>query len=122
MKRLVWSLLPFALVLVALVPGVKAQTRGSDVEGNAVAGKELFMKNYCWSCHGYAGAGAVTGPRLAQTQFTSEGFTAFIRNPGRMPPYRVEVLTDSEASDIYAYIQTFPAPPPLEDIPLLDLD
>ncbi len=122
MKRLVWTLLPFALVLVALPPGMKAQTRGSNIEGNVVTGKELYLKNYCWSCHGYAGAGAATGPRLAQTQFTRQGFTAFMRDPGRMPPYRVEVLTDSEAADIFAYIRTFPPPPPLEDIPLLDLD
>ena len=122
MKRLVWIVLPFALALGSLGPGAVAQTRGEDVEGSAVAGEELYLKNYCWSCHGYAGAGASTGPRLAQTQFTAEGFTAYIRGPVRMPPYRVEVLADSEASDIFAYIRTFPAPPPLEDIPLLDLD
>ncbi len=122
MKRLGWICLPFALALVSLGSGAQAQTREAGAEGDAVAGKELFLKNYCWSCHGYAGAGAVTGPRLAQTPYTSEGFTAFIRNPVRMPPYRAEVLTDSEAADIFAYIRTFPPPPPLEDIPLLDLD
>ena len=122
MTRLAWIFLPFALALVSLGPGAEAQTRGADAEGNTVLGKELYLKNFCWSCHGYAGTGAATGPRLAQTQFTSEGFTAFLRNPGRMPPFRVEVLTDSEASDIFAYVRTFPPPPPLEDIPLLDLD
>jgi ubiquinol-cytochrome c reductase cytochrome c subunit len=122
MKRFGWMLLPVALAIVSLGPGTQAQTPDAASEGDAVAGKELFLKNYCWSCHGYVGAGASTGPRLAQTPYTSEGFTAFIRNPGRMPPYRVAVLSDSEAADIFAYIRTFPAPPPLEDIPLLDLD
>lgn len=122
MKRLAWILLPFAVALVSLSPDAEAQTSGANVEGNAAHGKELFLKYYCWSCHGYAGAGAVTGPRLSQTRFTSAGFTAFLRNPGRMPPYRVEVLPDSEALDIFAYIRTFPPPPPLEGIPLLDLD
>ena len=122
MKHLAWISLPFVIALVSLGPGAEAQTREADAQGNAVAGTELFLKNYCWSCHGYAVAGAVTGPRLAQTPFTPEGFTAFIRAPGRMPPYRAEVLTDSEASDILAYIRTFPPPSPLEDIPLLDLD
>jgi len=122
MNRLAWMGLSLALALVSLGPAAEAQARDANVEGDAVAGKELFLKNFCWSCHGYGGAGAVTGPRLAQTQFTSEGFIAFIRDPGRMPPYRVEVLSDSEAADIFAYIRTFPAPRPLEDIPLLDLD
>ena len=122
MNRLAWIFLPFALALVSFPTGVQAQTRDANAEGNAVSGKELFLKNYCWSCHGYGGAGAVTGPRLAQTQFTRQGFIDFLRDPGRMPPYRVEVLSDSEASDIFAYIRTFPAPPPLEDIPLLNLD
>ncbi len=122
MKRFAWMLGPFVLAFMALVPELTAQTRDSTLEADAVAGKELFLKNYCWSCHGYAGAGAATGPRLAQTQFTSDSFTAYIRSPVRMPPYRVEVLSDSEAADIFAYIRTFPPPPPLEDIPLLDLD
>ena len=122
MKRLTWVLLPFAVALVSLGPGAKAQTSGANVDGDAVRGKELFLKNYCWSCHGYAGSGAATGPRLSQPRLTAEVFVPFLRNPGRMPPFRAEVLSDSEALDIYAYIKTFPPPPPLDSIPLLDLD
>jgi mono/diheme cytochrome c family protein len=122
MNRLACILLAFALAFVLRGLGAEAQTLTAETEGDPVLGKELFLKNYCWSCHGYAGAGAVTGPRLAQTQFTSQGFVAFLRNPGRMPPYRTEVLADSEALDIFAYIRTFPPPPPLEDIPLLEMD
>jgi cytochrome c1 len=36
-----------------------------------------------------------------------------------MPPYRAAVLTDQEVADLFAYIQTFPAPNPVERIPLL---
>ena len=122
MRRLTWVLVPVAVALVSLGPGAEAQTRDANAAGDAVRGKELFLKNYCWSCHGYAGAGAATGTRLAQPRFTAEIFVKFIRNPGRMPPFRTEVVSDSEALDIYAYIQTFPPPPPLESIPLLDLD
>lgn len=122
MTRLAWTVLALAVTLVAMSPDLRAQASGPDVDGNAVRGKELFLKKNCWSCHGYEGAGAVTGPRLSQTPFSSEGFTAFLRNPGRMPPYRVQILSDSEAVDIFAYIRTFPPPPPLESIPLLDLD
>ncbi len=122
MKQLTWVLLPFAVALVSLGPGAEAQTRGPNVDGDAVRGKELFLKNYCWSCHGYAGAGAATGPRLSQPRLPPEVFVPFLRNPGRMPPFRAEVLSDSEALDIYVYIRTFPPPPPLDSIPLLDLD
>ena len=33
-------------------------------------------------------------------------FTAYVRNPARMPPYSTKVLTDAQVTDIYAYIQT----------------
>jgi hypothetical protein len=36
-----------------------------------------------------------------------------------MPPYRAAVLSDAEAADIFAFIQSLPAPSPVESIPLL---
>jgi len=36
-----------------------------------------------------------------------------------MPPYRAKIMSDQEVADVYAYIQTFPPPPPLSSVPLL---
>ena len=35
---------------------------------------------------------------------------------GNMPPYTAAVLTDGELADIYAFLQSIPDPPDLEDV------
>jgi ubiquinol-cytochrome c reductase cytochrome c subunit len=45
----------------------------------------------------------------------------YVRHPsGGMPPYTSKVLSDAEIDDIYAFLKTIPAPPPVKDIPLLN--
>lgn len=56
------------------------------------------------------------GARLAQTKLNLQAFRNLLRNP---PPYRAAVLTDQEVADLFAYIQSFPAPEPAGRIPLL---
>jgi mono/diheme cytochrome c family protein len=36
-----------------------------------------------------------------------------------MPPFHVEILSDSDLSDIYAYLESVPKPRPVSEIPLL---
>ena len=88
---------------------------------NATNGKRLFEAKACYECHGWVGQGGLAGPRLAQTKLNLQGFRAVLRNPppSQMPTYRAAVLTDAEAADIFAYIQSLPAPAPVESIPLL---
>jgi mono/diheme cytochrome c family protein len=104
------------LLLVALLPvSLNAQAP------RTANGKRLFEVKACYQCHGWQGQGGLAGPRLAQTKLTLEGFRAILRNPppSQMPPYRRAVLTDAEAADLLAYIQSFPAPKPAASIPLL---
>ncbi|SRR5579871_3057713 len=84
-------------------------------------GKRLFEVKACYQCHGWRGQGGLAGPRLAQTKLTLQGFRNILRNPppSQMPPYRAAVLTDAETADLFAYIQSLPAPAPVESIPLL---
>jgi ubiquinol-cytochrome c reductase cytochrome c subunit len=105
------------LMGAALAAFAAAQNKNSDVKN----GERLYLKNGCFQCHGYAGQGGLNGARLAQTKLTAPGFTAFVRNPpsGGMPPYRAKVMSDQELLDVYTYIQTFPAPKPASEIPLL---
>ena len=88
---------------------------------NATNGKRLFEAKACYECHGWVGQGGLAGPRLAQTKLNLAGFRAILRNPppSQMPPYRAAVLSDAEAADIFAFIQSIPPPQPVENIPLL---
>jgi mono/diheme cytochrome c family protein len=84
-------------------------------------GKRLFEVKACYQCHGWRGQGGLAGARLAQTKLNLQGFRSILRDPppSNMPPYRATVLTDQEVADLFAYIQSFPAPEPVERIPLL---
>ena len=86
---------------------------------NAQQGRELFLKYSCYSCHLYNGQGSSNGPRLVPLPMTLARFTAFVRNPGRMPPYTGKVLTDAQLADLFAYIKSLPGSPAPKDIPLL---
>jgi len=77
------------------------------------------MRDGCYECHGTQGQGG-TGPHLAPKPIALAALTAFVRKPsGGMPPYSAKVLSDAEVADIYAYLLTIPAPPPVQNIPLL---
>lgn len=109
MKKLLLVLLPLAFVA--------AQSKSGDAEN----GKRLFMRNGCYQCHGTVGQGGSAGARLAGIRLPVAAFIAFVRNPppSNMPPYRAKIMSDQELTDVYAYIQSWPAPVPAKDIPLL---
>lgn len=98
--------------------GVAAMSAQSP---NTANGKRLFEVKACYECHGWRGQGGLAGARLAQSKLNLQSFRSIIRNPppSNMPPYRAAVLTDQEVADLFAYIQSFPAPEPVEKIPLL---
>ena len=84
-------------------------------------GKRLFIKDGCYQCHGYQGQGGVAGARLAPRPIVLVALIAYVRHPtGQMPPYTSKVLSDAELADIYAYLSSIPAPPPVKSIPLLN--
>ena len=94
-----------------------AQTAPS---GNAENGKDLYVKLACYSCHNYDASGAGTGPRLAPSPLPWALFNRAIRTPSSaMPPYTTKTLSEAQLADIYAYMKTFPPPPSLASIPLL---
>ena len=107
------------LVIIAMFAGTQGAAPGTP-KGNAENGKALFMKFGCYECHGREGQGAVTGPRLNQNPITYARFTAYIRKPsGEMPPYTTKVVSEEQAADIYAFLQSLPKPPAVESVPLL---
>ena len=97
------------------------------MKANAENGKKLWVADGCYQCHGLQGQGGSAAPigsygaRLAPPVLNAAGIRAYIRRPsGRMPPYTAKVLSDSQIDDIYAFLKTIPAPPPVKDIPLLN--
>jgi len=107
------------LLLVLLTVAVAVAQNKS---GDAANGKRLFMRNGCYQCHGTVGQGGAAGARLAQIKLPVAAFIAFVRNPppSEMPPYRAKIMSDQELTDVFAYIQTFPAPLPVASVPILN--
>ena len=93
-------------------------------DGDAQKGRVAFTQNGCWQCHDFNGQGSVAtsnGKVIARTQLPLDAFVSFVRTTnGPMPPYRAPVLSDAELGDIYAYLQSLPAPKAVSDIPLLN--
>jgi ubiquinol-cytochrome c reductase cytochrome c subunit len=90
--------------------------------GSAERGKQLFMKNTCFSCHGTVGQGGErgAGPKIAPNPFPYAAFASQVRQPRAvMPRYTAEFVSDQDLADIYAYVASVPAGPAAKDIPLL---
>jgi mono/diheme cytochrome c family protein len=101
----------------APAPASKASSAPS---GNAENGKRVYVAKGCWECHDYEGQGGA-GPRIGPPRLSLTALTAYIRQPkGQMPPYQAKVLSDSDAADIYAFLQSVPKPVPVKSTPLLD--
>src|SRR5262245_48088755 len=87
--------------------------------GNADEGKKLFVSYGCYQCHGREAQGSsATGPRLGPRPIAFSAFNRYVRQPtGQMPPYTVKVVTDADLANIYAFVQSRPAP--AANVPLL---
>ena len=107
------------LVLLLTVPALAQNT------GDAARGKDLFLRDNCYTCHGTTGAGggALGGPRLAYSGLTPNAIMNELRHPrALMPAYSEKVLSGAEAADIVAYIQSLSREPSpnAKNIPLLN--
>ncbi|HEV8014981.1 MAG TPA: cytochrome c [Stellaceae bacterium] len=123
-----------AAALVVLAAGAWAQNSGAQTSGgqpaapaqatppgDAKVGQQLFLSDGCWECHGTAAqGGAITGPRLAHTALPFAAVLQQLRVPqNAMPPYEASVLPDSDVANIYAFLESLPAPQTAANIPLL---
>jgi mono/diheme cytochrome c family protein len=85
--------------------------------GNAQKGKQIFGTLGCNKCHGsegegVAGAGQGGGvPRIASTSLALPAFIQLVREPKNlMPPFGTDKASDSDLSDVYAFLQTLKPP------------
>jgi mono/diheme cytochrome c family protein len=105
----------------AVQPQAASAPAPATPKGDAANGKKLFVSYGCYQCHGYEGQGSTaTGPRLAPRPIPFAGFSKQLRHPSsEMPPYTAKVATDAQLADIYAFLQSVPAPKDPDTIPLL---
>src|SRR6266853_2724265 len=115
------KLLAFACALAAMAVTALAQVPATAPAGNAQNGRKLFASDGCYQCHGYEAQGATpTGPRLGPRPIAFAAFSKYVRQPtGQMPPYTSKIVTDAALADIYAFLQSLPAPPSVDSIPTL---
>ncbi len=92
--------------------------------GDPVNGKRVYLAVGCFECHGRVGQGGAfnyPAPPLVELEIPVESFLAFLRNaPNDMPTYAVSVLSDKDATDIYAFLRSLTGRKPAQDIPLLN--
>ncbi len=104
----------------AQAPAAQRPSAPTAVAGNVDAGKKLYVSYGCWQCHGYEGQGSGAGLRIAPRPLPLAAFTTSIRRPTNvMPPYTDKVVSDTDLALIHAYLQSRPAPPPVQSIPIL---
>lgn len=117
---------PAFLTAAAFVAALSAAQAQDAPAGNAAKGRQVYLADGCYECHGRVGqGGAFTGglpaPRLAHTALPFDAFKGQLRAPANnMPPYSKVVVPDRQAADIYAFLQSLPAPADAKDIPILN--
>jgi mono/diheme cytochrome c family protein len=91
--------------------------------GDVAKGRNVYLAVGCFECHGRAGQGGAMNypaPALAKIEMPVESFVAYLRNaPNDMPAYTANVLSDADATDIWAFLQSLPGRKPVKDFPLL---
>lgn len=105
----------------AFFAGMVALPQTQAPAGNVEKGKQLFLRDGCYECHGYVGQGTKDGARIGPPVLNVQGLIRYVRRPsGAMPAFTEKVVTDAELTDIYAYLKSVPAPKAVKDIPLLN--
>jgi mono/diheme cytochrome c family protein len=110
-----------ALATFGLATLASAQDKPTGDAGN---GKRVFLADGCFMCHGRVGEGGAfnyPAPPIAQVALPEESFVAFLRDaPNDMPSFSTAVLSDKDAADIYAFLESLPGRKPVKDFPLLN--
>jgi len=111
----------FLLFAMAAFVGVALQAQNAAPAGNADNGKKLWIKNNCYSCHGYDGHGGA-GVKIAPKPIAVAAFIAIVRRPpgSNMPTFSAKVIPDADLRDMWAYLNSIPAAPAVKDVPLLN--
>jgi mono/diheme cytochrome c family protein len=99
--------------------GASAKAEPSPA-GNAETGKQVFVSEGCFACHGMQAQGTdrtrPPGVRIGPPTVSFAFFSRYVRQPtGLMPSFQDTKLSDAQLADIYAFLKTVP-PPPASDV------
>jgi mono/diheme cytochrome c family protein len=113
-----------AFVITVLASGSTAASAQDQPAGDPVNGKRVYIADGCFTCHGRSGQGGAMNyqtPALAKLELPVDSFVAFLRAaPNDMPAFSADVLSDKDATDIYAFLQSLPGRQPVRNFPLLN--
>ncbi len=111
----------FKTALAATALSLSAGLALAQGAGDAKQGKEIFIKNGCFGCHGFDGQGGNAGPKIAPDPMPADALTTFLRNAAatRMPPYDAKGLPDADVVHIRAYLASIAKTGDWKKVPLL---
>jgi mono/diheme cytochrome c family protein len=114
------SILAAGALTVVIAAGFATSTMAAvKPAANLAHGKQLYVANGCYQCHGTSGEGGA-GPRLAPGPIPLAGWLQQLRRPRlRMPFYTEAVMPDKDVEDVYAYMQSMPKGKTASEIPML---
>ena len=120
MNRLPTSLvLALAAMVVSIAAGpARAQSDPETIE----RGRQLYMANGCFSCHGTVGQGGErsSAPKLAPETLPFEAFKVLVRTPREaMPRLDVRYVSDEQLLAIHVYLGSISKGPSAKDIAAL---
>ena len=100
-----------AAALIVLAGAASAQPAAQPSAEAVEHGRQLFMSNGCYTCHGIVGQGTWRdGPRI-NPPMPYEAMLQQLRTPRlEMPPYVASVAPDKTVADIHAYLASVPKP------------
>lgn len=103
-------LIGIAAALAVAASAANAQQATKPLKATEQASKigaQLYVSTGCIACHGNAGQGSNSGPRLAGRTFPLEFFSRQMRQPmDEMPPYSERVIDAQQLAALHAYVST----------------
>ena len=107
--------LPTAAWAQAVASPVAPRGSTDEVE----RGRQLYMANGCFSCHGTVGQGGERSgaPKLAPQPYPFEAFRALVRTPREaMPRVDVKFVSDEQLQAMHSYLSSISPGPAAKDI------
>ena len=109
-------------VCAVLAAGVTLSAQAEASADDIARGRQLFMANGCYSCHGTVAQGGERSgaPKLAPDTYPFEAFRVLVRTPREaMPRFDPKFVSDEQLRSIHTYLSSIPKGPAAKDIPIL---
>ena len=115
---------PFCLTLTSILFAAAAPCLAQSDSAEVERGRQLYMSNGCFSCHGTVGQGGErsSAPKLAPQPYPFEAFAQMVRQPREaMPRYEARFVSDEQLLSMHRYLASIATGPSAKDIPQLQI-